>query len=74
MTSRQQSTVPRLSIEEKPARRPQYTIGDDVTAPLLFGGFTGFRAEIATARLQEWEHQHVIMGTTCCARKIMRMR
>jgi hypothetical protein len=49
------------------------TIGNDVIAPLLCEKFTLFRAEIVTTP-EKWEHQQMIVETTCCARENVRMR
>ena len=46
------------------------TIGNDVIAGLLFEEFTLFRA----AGAGKWEHQQMIVETTCCIRENVRMR
>jgi hypothetical protein len=49
------------------------TFGNDVVASLRCEEFTLFRAGSPPA-LKEWEHQQMIVETTCCARESVRMR
>jgi hypothetical protein len=57
----------------KPSMVLAYRLGTMSSRPLLGEEFTLFRAE-SPPTLEEWEHQQMIVETTCCARKNVRMR
>jgi hypothetical protein len=57
----------------KPSMVSPYRLGTMSSRPLLGEEFTLFRAE-SPPTLEEWEHQQMIVDTTCCARKNVRMR
>ena len=84
MTSRQHSGTTLSTRRGKPARRRQHHCC--VEGPVWrYGSCAGcsarsaknspvfFRAEAPPA-LEEWEHQQMIVETTCCARENVRMR